>query len=97
MSSSNKGQVVHLLEYTKKSKEYKFHQENVRIFRTHLCTHHSLFLVLCSRTMVVVVASVVDWHRFDADPDPNFHVDADPDPVLQLGINMMPIRMRILP
>jgi hypothetical protein len=26
--------------------------------------------------------SVVDRHRFDAnpDPDPNFHVDADPDP-----------------
>ncbi len=23
--------------------------------------------------------SVVDRHRFDADPDPNFHVDADPD------------------
>ncbi len=20
------------------------------------------------------------WHRFDADPDPNFPVDADPDP-----------------
>jgi hypothetical protein len=24
--------------------------------------------------------SVVDRHRFDADPGPNFHVDADPDP-----------------
>jgi hypothetical protein len=24
--------------------------------------------------------SVVDRHRFDADPDPNIHVDADPDP-----------------
>jgi hypothetical protein len=23
--------------------------------------------------------SVVDRHRFDADPDPNFHVDAVPD------------------
>ena len=23
--------------------------------------------------------SVVDWRRFQADPDPNFHVDADPD------------------
>ncbi len=22
----------------------------------------------------------MDWHCFDADPDPNFHVDADPDP-----------------
>ncbi len=20
----------------------------------------------------------MDWHRFDADPDPNFHVDVDP-------------------
>jgi hypothetical protein len=67
-------------EYTKKSKENKFRQENVRIFRTHLCTHHSLFLVLCSRTMVVVLASAVDRHIFDADPDPNFNIDADPDP-----------------
>jgi hypothetical protein len=25
-------------------------------------------------------SSVMDWHRFDADLDPNFHVDADPDP-----------------
>ncbi len=24
--------------------------------------------------------SVVDRHRFDADPDPTFHIDADPDP-----------------
>jgi hypothetical protein len=24
--------------------------------------------------------SVVDRHRFGADPDPNFHVDANPDP-----------------
>jgi hypothetical protein len=24
--------------------------------------------------------SVVDWHRFDSDPDPDFQVDADPDP-----------------
>jgi hypothetical protein len=23
--------------------------------------------------------SVVDRHRFDADPDPNFHFDADPE------------------
>jgi hypothetical protein len=22
----------------------------------------------------------VDQHRFDADPDPNFHVKSDPDP-----------------
>jgi hypothetical protein len=22
-------------------------------------------------------SSIVDWHRFDADPDPNFHVDTD--------------------
>ncbi len=27
--------------------------------------------------------NVVDRHRFDADPDPNFHVDADPDPDAQ--------------
>jgi hypothetical protein len=24
--------------------------------------------------------SVVDWHRFDADPEPTFHFDADIDP-----------------
>jgi hypothetical protein len=24
-------------------------------------------------------SSFVDWHHFDADSDPNFHVDADPD------------------
>ncbi len=24
----------------------------------------------------------MDWRRFDADPDPNFHVDADPGPDL---------------
>jgi hypothetical protein len=31
---------------------------------------------------LVPYSSVVDRHRFDADPDldPNFHVDADPDP-----------------
>jgi hypothetical protein len=27
-----------------------------------------------------VITSVVDRHRFDVDPDPNFHVDAGPDP-----------------
>jgi hypothetical protein len=39
--------------------------------------------------------SVVDRHRFDADPDPKFHVDADPDQD-RIDINMMPIFMRIL-
>ncbi len=29
---------------------------------------------------LVPYSSVVDRHRVDADPDPNFHVDADPDP-----------------
>jgi hypothetical protein len=29
---------------------------------------------------IVPITSVVDRHRFDADPDPNFHYDADPDP-----------------
>ncbi len=28
----------------------------------------------------ILLHSVADRHRFDADPDPNFHVDADPDP-----------------
>jgi hypothetical protein len=28
----------------------------------------------------MVVNSVVDRRRFDADPDPTFHFDADPDP-----------------
>jgi hypothetical protein len=34
---------------------------------------------------------VVDRHRFDNDPDPDFQVGADPDP------ETMPIHMRILP
>jgi hypothetical protein len=29
---------------------------------------------------LTVLCSVVDRHRFDADPDPNLRVDADPDP-----------------
>jgi hypothetical protein len=28
----------------------------------------------------VLFTSVVDPHRFDADPDPTFHFDADPEP-----------------
>ncbi len=28
----------------------------------------------------VLLCSVVDRHRFDADPDPNSRVDTDPDP-----------------
>jgi hypothetical protein len=37
--------------------------------------------------------SVVDRHRFDGDPDPNFHVDADQ---IRIGFKMMPIFTRIL-
>jgi hypothetical protein len=37
--------------------------------------------------------SVVDWHRFDADPDPNFHVDDNHRVQIWIGIKMM----RILP
>ncbi len=29
---------------------------------------------------ITVNPSVVDRHRFDADPDPIFHFDADPNP-----------------
>jgi hypothetical protein len=38
-------------------------------------------------------------NRYDTDPDPNFHFDADPEPGPdpEIGINMMPIHMRILP
>jgi hypothetical protein len=28
----------------------------------------------------IVVLWIADWHRFDADPDPNFLVDVDPYP-----------------
>jgi hypothetical protein len=42
--------------------------------------------------------SVGDRHRFDANPDPNFHDDAVPDPTrMRVGIRTMPIPMRILP
>ncbi len=44
----------------------------------------------------IPLSSVVDLHRFAADPDPNFHVDADPDPDPDWH-KMMPILMRILP
>jgi hypothetical protein len=27
----------------------------------------------------LLIGSVVDQHRFDANPDPNFYVDADPN------------------
>ena len=27
----------------------------------------------------ILKTSVVDWHRLDADQDPNFYFDADPD------------------
>jgi hypothetical protein len=46
-------------------------------------------------TVGISLTSVVDRHRFDADPDPNFHVDADPDPDPVWHI-MIPILMRIL-
>ncbi len=31
-------------------------------------------------TVLTSLSSVVDRHRFDADPDPTLHFDADPDP-----------------
>jgi hypothetical protein len=37
-------------------------------------------------------ASVLNQHRVDDDPDPNFFVDADP----RIGIKTMSIHMRIL-
>jgi hypothetical protein len=37
--------------------------------------HSQLF----SEFNVAVYGSVVDRHRFDADPDPPFHFGADPD------------------
>jgi hypothetical protein len=35
-----------------------------------------------SKSQLINTTSVVDRHRFDADPDPDptFHFDADPDP-----------------
>jgi hypothetical protein len=44
--------------------------ENIRIRDKHL------------GSSTLLVTSVVDWHRFDAvpDPDPTFHFKADPDP-----------------
>jgi hypothetical protein len=41
---------------------------------------------------VAFVPSVVDRHLFDTDPDPNFHVNDR----IRIGINMMPILLRIL-
>jgi hypothetical protein len=39
----------------------------------------------------------VDRHRFDANPDPNFHGDADPDPTrIRIGIKTLLILMQIL-
>ncbi len=37
----------------------------------------------------------MDWHNFDADPDPNFYVDDDPDLNADWH-QMMPILMQIL-
>ncbi len=54
--------------------------------------------VLLSAKICIIDTSVVDRHRFDAGPDPDFHVDADPDPIrIRIGIRTMPILMRILP
>jgi hypothetical protein len=40
-------------------------------------------LKICAQAFFGVdVSSVLDQHRFDAVPNPNFHVDADPDPDL---------------
>jgi hypothetical protein len=33
--------------------------------------------------------SVVDGHRFDADPDPTFHFDVDPDPVYSATVHCL--------
>ncbi len=40
------------------------------------------FNVLCKSWLnkIDLHGSVVDRHRFDADPDPNLHLDANPDP-----------------
>jgi hypothetical protein len=44
------------------------------------CTNSSFSAFVCKSA--VIVASVLDQHRFDADLhlDPNFHDDANPDP-----------------
>jgi hypothetical protein len=39
-----------------------------------------LVIQLTSLFVSLIQGRVVDRHRFDADPDPDFHVDADPDP-----------------
>ncbi len=40
-------------------------------------------------------SNVVDRHRIDAGPDPNFHVDADQIRI-RIGFKMMPISMGII-
>jgi hypothetical protein len=39
----------------------------------------SYLLPILSKIDEFQKSSGVYWHRFDYDPDPNFHVDADPD------------------
>jgi hypothetical protein len=36
--------------------------------------------LFCLKRMYKKFVSVVDQHRFDAHPDPNYHFDADRDP-----------------
>jgi hypothetical protein len=52
-----------MLKFTKNRKKINFTKKMWGFFEFALCTHHSLFLVLCSRTLVVVVASVVNRRR----------------------------------
>jgi hypothetical protein len=52
-------------------------------------------MVQLSGTVGIPLSGVVDQHRCDANPDPNFHVDADPDPDPDWH-RMMPILMQIL-
>ncbi len=39
---------------------------------------------------------IVDRHRVDADPDPNFYFDADPGPVKTMPIHMWVLTQVIL-
>ena len=39
-------------------------------------------MLLFSANRIKLTCCVADPERFDADPDPTFHVDADPDPSL---------------
>jgi hypothetical protein len=39
-----------------------------------------LYIILITDVDAISLHSVADRHRFDAEPDPNFHVDSDLDP-----------------